>query len=163
LSKLLSPMIRGRLYAISAIVFYTFGILFLSNQREIFQSPSEGALYSINSLKFLPFIFLIIAGILVIFHLKHIRIRKKDKVTKNYNKLVYLVGIAGPLASIPQIIQIWFNQTAAGVSITSWTIYMAFAFVWLGYGVVHKYKPIILTNTLWIIFEAIIILGALLY
>jgi len=64
--------------------------------------------------------------------------------------------------TIPQIMDIWTKKSLAVNEIT-WGSYMLFAAVWLYYGIVHKEKPIIISNLLWIIAEGLVVLGAMLY
>ena len=79
------------------------------------------------------------------------------------DKVIYAVGIFGPVMTIPQIFTIWVEKNASGVSVVSWTAYLVAAFFWLAYGIMHKEKPIIMTYILWIILEAMVVIGALIY
>ena len=87
----------------------------------------------------------------------------KDKLKKLFDDLVYFVGIMGPLMTIPQITKIWLEKDASGVSALSWFSYLITAIIWLFYGIIHQEKPIILTNTLWIILDIIIVTGTVIY
>ncbi len=102
--------------------------------------------------------------------LRHIHRRKthhkglsnhKDHTPLDY--LVYFCAIAGPVMTIPQIYLIWVNKNASGVSITSWLAYTLLTFVWIYYGIVHKDKPILITNILWLIVNGLVTLGAIIY
>jgi uncharacterized protein with PQ loop repeat len=95
---------------------------------------------------------------------------KKEKETKMHRMfrrkidyLIYFIGIITPFSLIPQITQIWFGQNVAGVSVWSWLIMIFFAFFWLAYGIIHKYKPIIITNILWISAEIAVVIGYFIY
>jgi uncharacterized protein with PQ loop repeat len=89
---------------------------------------------------------------------------KMKKAEKDFvNKIIYVVAIAGPLMTIPQILKIFLEKNAAGVSLTTWSAYIVLGFFWLSYGIMHKEKPIIITNTLWIIIEVIIVMGIIMY
>ena len=79
------------------------------------------------------------------------------------DKLIYVVAVLGPIMTIPQLIKIWVDKNAAGVSVLSWSSYLVIAIFWLIYGIVHKEKPLIITYTLWIILEAFIVIGVTLY
>jgi len=103
-------------------------------------------------------------------HHKHLRERdenkkltKDEKWKKFLDKIIYFVGISGPIMTIPQVLKVWVEKDAAGVSLISWSWYLATAFIWLGYGIVHKEKPLIITYILWIIIQAILVVGILLY
>lgn len=77
--------------------------------------------------------------------------------------VIYIVGVAGPLLSLPQVYKIWHYKTAAGVSAFSWGALAVSAVVWFIYGLVHKDKPIILTYAFWIIINTLVMVGALIY
>jgi uncharacterized protein with PQ loop repeat len=79
------------------------------------------------------------------------------------DKSIYFIAVASPLMTLPQLIKIWTEQTAAGVSIITWFAYLISAMFWLTYGIAHKEKPIIITNTLWIILDIAVIIGTLIY
>ncbi len=91
----------------------------------------------------------------------------EDVTTKSLRKfidtLVYVVGVIGPLMTIPQILKIWIEKNAAGISLVSWVGFICTFFVWLTYGVLHKQKPIIITYTLLIITYSLVVIGALIY
>ena len=87
----------------------------------------------------------------------------KDKWKRFMDKAVYGAGIFGLIMTLPQLTNIWIDKNAAGVSAISWSAYLLGAIVWLGYGVVHKEKPIIITYSMWIILEVFIVIGTLIY
>jgi len=76
---------------------------------------------------------------------------------------VYVVGFLCPILTLPQVIQIYSLRDAAGVSLITWGFYLIAAFIWLVYGVVHREKPIMISNALWIIFDALIVAGVIIY
>ncbi len=86
-----------------------------------------------------------------------------NKWKRLMDKLIYAAGIIGPLTIIPQLIKVWFEKNASGVSIISWIAFLIGACFWLVYGIMHKEKPIIFTYLIWIIFQAFLILGIILY
>lgn len=77
--------------------------------------------------------------------------------------VVYVAGIAGPLATLPQIIKIYSTQDAAGVSLVSWSIFALFDIPWIIYAIVHKERPLVVCYTLWLIANITVALGAFLY
>lgn len=82
--------------------------------------------------------------------------------THAIDRVVTAVAFIGPLTSLPQIIEIWFvDQSAAGVSVLTWSAFVLMAAVWLLYGIVHKQRPIIISNALWIVAQSLIVAGAL--
>lgn len=92
-------------------------------------------------------------------HQKYEKYPSKDKWKRLVDKFIYIVAIFGPLIAIPQVLKIWANQDGSGVSVLTWLGYLVGAFFWLIYGFAHKEKPIIITNSLWIVVEIFIIIG----
>ena len=88
---------------------------------------------------------------------------KSDKLVKITDFLIYFGGVFGPLATLPQLIEIWVYQNASGVSIVSWSAYLLGAMFWLFYGLVHKEKPIIFSYGVWVILDILIIIGVIIY
>ena len=79
------------------------------------------------------------------------------------DKAIYVIGILGPILTIPQIANIWIDKNATGVSIISSSPYLLTAIFWLIYGIMHKEKPIIFTFSIWIIFDILIVVGILIH
>ncbi len=79
------------------------------------------------------------------------------------DNIIIWVSVIGPFSTIPQVVEIWLGKNATGVSTTSWLLYIVLAMVWLFYGIVHKVKPIIINSFLWILMEALIVAGAIIY
>lgn len=86
-----------------------------------------------------------------------------DKVKKFVDKAIYFVGVSAPIMTIPQAIKIFAERNAGGISLISWIAYTFIALFWLWYGILHKEKPIILTNIAWFIIDIIVIIGTLIY
>ncbi|MCB0711187.1 MAG: hypothetical protein KDD67_02535 [Ignavibacteriae bacterium] len=71
------------------------------------------------------------------------------------------VVLTGPLATVPQIVEIWFiDKSGAGVSFLSWGFYTLLSLVWITYRIIRKDKLILYTNIMWAIGEILIMLGA---
>ncbi|MFZ2500567.1 MAG: SemiSWEET family transporter [Minisyncoccia bacterium] len=77
--------------------------------------------------------------------------------------LMYGVGVAAPLALLPQIIQIYTTHSSVGVSLSTWLMLMFFNTLWTVYGAVHKDMHLLLANTSMMIFHIIMVVGILLY
>jgi uncharacterized protein with PQ loop repeat len=86
-----------------------------------------------------------------------------NKFKRFMDKAIYVVGVAGPVFTIPQVTKIWVEKNASGVSAIAWISYLVLAVFWLTYGILHKEKPIILANILWIFLEIFIVAGILTY
>lgn len=104
---------------------------------------------------------------------KHIIRRKQIHKKKDYphsNKLVryldntcLLFSVLMPATTIPQIYQIYKYQNASGVSMLMWILYLIASIPFMFYGFVHKEKPLIILNILWIIAQITIIVGIIMY
>lgn len=82
---------------------------------------------------------------------------------RQLDRLIYVVAFVGPLMTIPQVLKIWMEKTAAGVSLLAWSTYAVTSVVWLLYGLAHKEKPILYSSIFWILLSGLIILGILQY
>ena len=90
---------------------------------------------------------------------KHEPYPHPDKWKNRMDKLIYVVGIAGPAVAIPQLMNVWFEKNTTGVSPITWSALSVIALFWLIYGIMHKSKPIIITHTGWIIINTLILIG----
>lgn len=68
-----------------------------------------------------------------------------------------------PSTTIPQIWKIYYYQVVDGLSLLMWVLYCIGVIPFLIYGIVHKEKPIIILNVLWLIAQITIIIGILIY
>lgn len=96
-------------------------------------------------------------------HEKHEPYPHPDKWKRFLDKAAYFFAVFGPVMTLPQVLRVWVGKDASGVSPVSWLAYLIVAVFWLAYGISHKEKPIIFTNSLWIVFEIMIIAGTLIY
>lgn len=72
--------------------------------------------------------------------------------------LVYVAIIISPMLTLPQVYSIWVEEQK-GVSLVSWISYLIAAIIWLFYGIKHNDKPIILVQIIWIVLDAMIVVG----
>jgi uncharacterized protein with PQ loop repeat len=85
------------------------------------------------------------------------------KINKIYDKIIYIVVIIGPIMNLPQLFRIWITKNATGVSFVSWMGFSIISVVWLGYGILHRDKPILLMNFALMIIQALIAIGTFIY
>lgn len=78
------------------------------------------------------------------------------------NKGVYCVGFLGILVILPQTFNIWISKNTSGVSLITWLGFLVGSLFWLFYGIIHKEKPIILTNLAVILMDITVIGGLIL-
>ena len=67
------------------------------------------------------------------------------------------------LMTIPQVLTIWVGRQAGGVSVVSWSAYLLSAVLWLWYGLQKRDRNIYLPCIGWIVLDAAVIVGALVY
>lgn len=96
-------------------------------------------------------------------YIRHEPYPHPDKWKRLLDRVIYAVGILGPVLTIPQVLKIWVENDASGVSGVSWFSYLVFAVIWVIYGIAHKQKPIILAYSLWIVLESLIVAGTVMY
>lgn len=87
----------------------------------------------------------------------HKHLATKKRLT-NLDKATLFASFTYPLSAIPQVTNVLEGNTA-GVSLLSWTMFAVFGSVFLCYGVVHNIKPMIINNSLWLIIDALVIIG----
>ncbi|MCK5472295.1 hypothetical protein KAI54_03865 [Candidatus Gracilibacteria bacterium] len=95
-----------------------------------------------------------------------VKLRKplfQDKWICLFNRAALVVGVLGPLFSIPQVYKIWVFQNAAGVSLISFSAYFIFDIVLIIYGIMHREKLITMMYVLWLIANGLVAIGAFLY
>lgn len=93
--------------------------------------------------------------------LHHAETRKKDGSAKFLDHLMIVVGLAGPLALIPQLITIWIDKDISGLSLLTWSLLAIGSLLWLIYGIARRMPAIIAGNTLLTIFNCLIVIGIL--
>ena len=105
---------------------------------------------------------------------QHIHLRKRIHQKKQkyphpnrwislLDRFVIVFGFLNGLATIPQVLEIWIGKDASGVSLLSWSYYVAFAILLLIYGLVHKEKPIIITYSIGTVMYTLIVIGVIIY
>jgi uncharacterized protein with PQ loop repeat len=80
-----------------------------------------------------------------------------------FDLAVYFVGTFGLLMTIPQILKIFMEHNAAGLSLISFSSYFIANLVWIGYGFFHKSKPIYYMSIVAAFFYIAIITGIVIY
>lgn len=82
---------------------------------------------------------------------------------KTVDRMMGMVAFIGPASASPQVIEIFSHQSAQGVSLLSWCMYLMLGTVSLSYGLFHHLKPIIVSQVLWAIMDILVITGILMY
>lgn len=91
---------------------------------------------------------------------------KKNTVStsnKVIGYLMYAFAVLTPLSNLPQISQLFSTKVTAGLSISTWTLYLVLGLIPLTYAIVNNIRPLIVSNVLWIFVDAIMIYGIIVY
>ena len=86
-----------------------------------------------------------------------------DRTKRIVDTLAYVVGILSPLASLPQLFEVWVNMNVAGTSIFTWIGFFFIAVVMATYGIVHRGKNLIIMYVSLAIIDFLIVIGILVY
>ena len=78
-------------------------------------------------------------------------------------KLLGGMSIFTLLMTVPQVLTIWIGKQAAGVSAWSWGAYLLSALLWFWFGLLKHDKNIYLPCIGWIVLNAAVIVGAIVY
>ncbi len=79
------------------------------------------------------------------------------------DRIMYGVAIATPLVLLPQVLQVFADKTAAGLSLQTWVLLTCINVLWILYGLAHREPPIYLGNFLVGILNFTVVYGILLY
>ena len=93
----------------------------------------------------------------------HVRRLHKKKPKDPFDVLVYFFTVATPLFELPQAYAIYSTKSAANVSSLTWGFFLVADFVWLGYAIKHKIKPLIIMYSFYMAVEFSIVAGIILY
>jgi uncharacterized protein with PQ loop repeat len=78
-----------------------------------------------------------------------------------FDKLLQAVSIVTMVMTVPQVLNVWFGSNRGGVSLLSWSTYLASACLWFVYGWQKRDKTIYLACIGWIALDAAIVVGVL--
>lgn len=76
---------------------------------------------------------------------------------------MYIVALMSSLLTLPQMLQVWTQRQAFGVSLLTWSAYTVLAAIWLIYGLVRKERPIILSEACLLLVDFGVVLGVLIF
>jgi hypothetical protein len=74
-------------------------------------------------------------------------------------KVLNLFSIGTMLLTIPQVVTVWFSRNAGGVSLVSWSAYLASACLWFVHGVKKRDPSIWIACIGWILLDAAVVVG----
>jgi uncharacterized protein with PQ loop repeat len=90
-------------------------------------------------------------------------LKSRRRVARAINSAMAAAAIIHPATAAPQVIKIYETHNAVGVAPLTWLGFMAIGTVFLAYGLLHKIKPMIVTQVLWFVMDAVILTGVVLY
>jgi len=85
---------------------------------------------------------------------------KFKKLANFTEKMMFPMIFIGPLFSLPQVYNVWF-ESKDGVSLISWITYFITQIFWLFHAFNLKDKQNIATGTLWLVVEFLISSGSI--
>jgi MtN3 and saliva related transmembrane protein len=85
----------------------------------------------------------------------------KDAFKRGLDYLMYGVGLIQWTALLPQIVSVYVYHQTSGISIPTWTLLAFFNALWAIYGLVHKEKPILISNLLMGTLDLLVVVGVL--
>ena len=80
-----------------------------------------------------------------------------------FSKVLGAMSIFTMAMTVPQVLTIWVGHRASGVSVVSWGAYLISALLWFWYGFRKGDKNIYLPCVGWVLLDAAVIVGALIY
>lgn len=96
-------------------------------------------------------------------HQKHEEWPHPDRFKRWMDRLIYAMGVAVPVFTIPQALEIWVNRSAVGVSYITWVVYLVNSIIWTVYGIAHREKPIVFTFAFIAVLNIVIVSGIILF
>jgi len=89
--------------------------------------------------------------------------RFKTSERRSIDRAMMIVATIHPLAAIPQVVEIYANQSAVNVSLGTWLSFMLIGVIFFLYALIHDIKPMIANQVLWFLVDAAIVAGIFLY
>ncbi len=71
-------------------------------------------------------------------------------IEPHVDRMVLLLGVAYPMAMLPQLYNVWALHRTAGLSGITSVIGLVVSIIWMVYGLLHRQKPIWIANLIWI-------------
>jgi uncharacterized protein with PQ loop repeat len=95
-----------------------------------------------------------------VINLEHL-LSKRERSAVDHAMMV--AAVVHPLTALPQVVQIYTTHTAAGVSLATWLGFMVLGTIFLAYALIHRIRPMIVTQVLWFFVDLSVVTGVLLY
>jgi uncharacterized protein with PQ loop repeat len=95
-------------------------------------------------------------------HLHKYVLSKKKKITI-IDRCMMVASAIYPFTVMPQIVSIYTQHNVEGISLVSWLGFMSFGTIFLTYALVHRIKPLIVSQVLWMVVDISVVVGVLMY
>lgn len=92
----------------------------------------------------------------------HFHITKKDE-KRLINRVCSVFAVLMPLTTLPQIYLLYSSKDAAGLSLAMWVLYSIGCIPFLLFGYLYKHTQLIVLNIMWMIVQAVMIAGIVMY
>ena len=89
--------------------------------------------------------------------------KTEDAPATGLQKVLRGMSVFTMLMTIPQVYVVWAKHDVAGVSLLSWLAYLLSAVLWFAYGWQKHDKTIYLACIGWILLDAAIVAGVIIY
>lgn len=96
-------------------------------------------------------------------HLKHKPYPSNKTFIRWLDYWIAALGVVTSLSVVPQVLEIWINQSAESVSIITWSVFALWNYSMFLYGVAHRAKPIIITCGVGLPLYTSVVIGILVY
>lgn len=87
----------------------------------------------------------------------------RGKMHAVFDDGMYIVALATPLLTVPQLLVVWTERQTAGVSLLTWVAYTVASGIWLVYGLVQHQKPIIIAQASIFVIDLGVVLGVCIF
>ena len=89
--------------------------------------------------------------------MRHIMHTKDNRSFPVIDKLALFIGVVQPLMTIPQVVLVLSLRDASQISFATWFTYDVASVVLLTYGIKHRLLPIIVSQSIWLIVQTLMI------
>ena len=91
------------------------------------------------------------------------RPRASSPPATGLEKLLRGLSVFTMLMTVPQVLTIWIEHNAGGVSLISWVSYLIGACLWFVYGLQKHDKTIYLACVGWVLLDLAVVTGVVVY
>jgi uncharacterized protein with PQ loop repeat len=87
----------------------------------------------------------------------------KENAILMFDRVMYAIAFIGPILSVPQVIKIVMEKSAASVSGLTWVSFAFLSVFWLVYAILHKKTPLIISSAGSLFVQVLVVLGTIVY